>query len=68
VGDVAFGVDVKDERTIRVPVPTDAGTTEQFGKFLLNNAQEGYTLVRAHAIERGQRDPLTVGVEVTVAR
>lgn len=67
--EVTFGVDLTDERTIRVPVPTDAATTEEFGKFLVHSAQEGYALSSAAEIRGGsQRDPYTVGMIVKVAR
>lgn len=62
-----------DEKAITVAVPADSVTLEQFGKFLVNTGQDGYTLKSAPLVteEKGtQRDPYSVtkGVKVTVAR
>lgn len=61
--------EVKDERTIQVPVPASNVDTETLGKFILNAGQDGYSLKSVGTIQRGdQRDPYTTGLRVTVAK
>lgn len=70
---MSIGVAITDEQTITVDVPATAEVLEQFGKFLVNNAQDGYKLKAVSLVteEKGtQRDPYSVtkGVKVTVSR
>ena len=67
-------ITVVDERSITVPnTALDAGKTEQIGKWICAQAQDGYGLKSVAPIqqERGhQRDPYTVttGVKITLER
>lgn len=67
-------ITVIDERSISIPnAKLSAADTEQIGKWIANNAQEGYGVksVAAITVERGtQRDPYTQtnGVKITLER
>lgn len=59
----------RDERKIRADFPLNAIDTEQLGKNLVHAGQDGYELVTSREIQGGhQRDPITVGVELTLIR
>jgi hypothetical protein len=67
-------ITVVDERSITIPnAPLNAGETEQIGKWILNNAQDGYGLKSATSITRTRGHQMneyteTTGVKITLER
>lgn len=60
---------IKDERTVRCPVPASADDTQALATFLEDCVREGYILKYATAIEGGsQRDPITTAVQLIFER
>ncbi len=68
-----IAIEIKDERTITIPKVASSTDAETVGKFILNAAQDGYSITSVSAVTReagSQRDPYTetLGVKVTMSK
>lgn len=65
---MSIEVQCTDEKTIKVPFG-DTESVAALELFFEQAANDGYTLKSAQIIQRGnQRDPIAVGLRVTVSR